>query len=96
MIDVAELDHLAALARLHLNPGEREAMTADLNKVLGYFEQLSSVGTDGVAEMQRPVTLVNVLREDEPGEVFPQAVALSLAAETQDGQIRVPRTVEAD
>ncbi|MFK7601449.1 Asp-tRNA(Asn)/Glu-tRNA(Gln) amidotransferase subunit GatC [Deinococcus sp. SM5_A1] len=96
MIDAAQMDHLASLARLELTPDEREAMTRDLVRVLGYFEQLREVNTDGVEEMQRPVTLVNVLRDDVPGQAFPASVIEALAPETQDGFIRVPRTVEAD
>ncbi|QFP77154.1 Asp-tRNA(Asn)/Glu-tRNA(Gln) amidotransferase subunit GatC [Deinococcus sp. AJ005] len=96
MIDAAQMDHLASLARLELTPDERATMTQDLVRVLGYFEQLSEVNTDGVEEMQRPVNLVNVLRDDVPGEAFPVSVIAALAPEMQDGLIRVPRTVEAD
>ncbi|MDV6375716.1 Asp-tRNA(Asn)/Glu-tRNA(Gln) amidotransferase subunit GatC [Deinococcus arenicola] len=96
MIDAAQMDHLASLARLELTPDERETMTQDLVRVLGYFEQLSEVNTDGVEEMQRPVTLVNVLRDDTPGQAFPVSVVEALAPEMQGGLIRVPRTVEAD
>ena len=96
MIDAAQLDHLALLARLELTPEEREAMRADLNSILGYFEQLRAVDTDGVEEMQRPVDLVNVLREDVPGERFGPEVVAALAPEMQDGFVRVPRTVEQD
>lgn len=95
MIDAAQIDHLAALARLQLTPDERTAMQEDLTRVLGYFEQLNEVDTDGVEEMQRPVNLVNVLRDDVPGEVFPTSVIAKLAPEMQDGQIKIPRTVEA-
>lgn len=96
MIDAAQMNHLASLARLELTPEERETMTQDLSRVLGYFEQLREVDTDGVEEMQRPVTLVNVLRDDVPGEPFATSVIDGLAPETQDGFIRVPRTVEAE
>lgn len=96
MIDAAQMDHLARLARLHLTPEERDTMAGDLNSVLGYFRQLEAVDTTGVQEMQRPVDLVNVLRDDVPGETFSQATALALAPETQDGFIRVPRTVEVE
>ena len=96
MIDAAQIDHLANLARLQLTPEERTAMQEDLSRVLGYFEQLSEVDTHGVEEMQRPVTLVNVLREDVPGAAFAPSVVAALAPEMQSGQIKVPRTVEAD
>ena len=71
-------------------------MGQDLNAILGYFEQLSAVDTTGVEEMQRPVALVNVLRDDEPGVAFGPEVVAALAPETQDGFVRVPRTVEQD
>lgn len=96
MIDAAQIEYLAQLARLELTPEEREAMREDLNNILGYFEQLSEVDTTGVEEMQRPVDLVNVLREDEPGERFAPAVVAALAPEMQGGFVRVPRTVEQD
>ncbi|MFC4426313.1 Asp-tRNA(Asn)/Glu-tRNA(Gln) amidotransferase subunit GatC [Deinococcus navajonensis] len=96
MIDAAQLDHLAQLARLHLTPEERETMASDLNSILGYFEQLQAVDTAGVEEMQRPVALVNVLRDDLPEEAFGPEVVAALAPEMQAGQIRVPRTVEQD
>lgn len=96
MIDAAQVEHLAALARLQLTPEEKTAMQEDLARILGYFEQLNEVNTDGVEEMQRPVNLVNVLREDIPGAVFPHAVVEALAPEAQEGFIRVPRTVEVD
>lgn len=96
MIDAAQVEHLAHLARLDLTPGERETMRHDLNAILGYFEQLSAVDTAGVQEMQRPVALVNVLRDDEPGEVLGRDVVEALAPETEGGFVRVPRTVEAE
>lgn len=96
MIDAAQIDHLAALARLELTPDERQAMREDLSRVLGYFEQLGAAPTEGVSEMQRPVDLVNVLRDDVPGEVLPAEVVPSLAPETQGSFIRVPRTVETE
>jgi len=97
MIDAAQIDHLAQLARLHLTPEERAPMQADLTRVLGYFEQLNEVDTDGVQEMQRPVNLVNVLRDDVAGDVFPVSTVTALAPESMpDGHIRVPRTVETD
>jgi aspartyl-tRNA(Asn)/glutamyl-tRNA(Gln) amidotransferase subunit C len=94
MIEAATTQHLAALSRLELTPAELADMQADLNKMLGYFEKLQELDTDGVPEMQRPIALVNVLRPDVPGEMFTQETVMDLAPESQDGFIRVPRTVE--
>ncbi|PYE56355.1 Asp-tRNA(Asn)/Glu-tRNA(Gln) amidotransferase subunit GatC [Deinococcus yavapaiensis] len=94
MIDAAQMQHLMKLARLDLTPEEAQRMQGDLNKILGYFEKLGELDTDGVEEMQRPVALENVLREDVPTSMFTSSEALSLAVETQDGFFKVPRTVE--
>lgn len=95
-LDAGEVGHLARLARLDLTPQEQEALRGDLGRILGYFEQLRAVDTAGVEEMQRPVTLVNVLRDDVPGEVFAPEVVATLAPEMEGGFVRVPRTVETD
>ena len=94
MIDAAEMAHLKQLARLDLDDTETEQMRGELNAILDYFALLQELDTEGVPEMQRPVALVNVMREDVPGEMFSQTEALSLAPESQDGFIKVPRTVE--
>lgn len=94
MIDASEMAHLKNLARLDLDDAETEGLRGELNAILGYFAQLQELDTAGVPEMQRPVALANVMREDVPGEMFSQAEALSLAPESQDGFVRVPRTVE--
>lgn len=96
MIDAAQLDHLANLARLQLTAEEKTNMQRDLSRMLGYFEQLSEVNTEGVEEMQRPIHLVNVLRDDLPSSPFSREVVEALAPEMQGGQIKIPRTVEAE
>ncbi|WP_161881649.1 Asp-tRNA(Asn)/Glu-tRNA(Gln) amidotransferase subunit GatC [Deinococcus alpinitundrae] len=96
MIDAAEMNHLTELARLDLAEVEAEQLRGELNAILGYFEQLQAVNTEGVEEMQRPVALVNVMRDDVPGEMLPHATLESLAPEMQGGFVKVPRTVEAE
>ena len=96
MIDAAELNHLMTLARLDLGADEAEEMRGELNAILGYFEQLQAVDTEGVEEMQRPVALVNVMREDVPGEMLPHSALEKLAPEMQGGFVKVPRTVETE
>ncbi|ADI14832.1 Asp-tRNA(Asn)/Glu-tRNA(Gln) amidotransferase subunit GatC [Truepera radiovictrix] len=94
MLSDQEMEHLKSLARLELDARETAALRDDLNALLGFFERLSELDTDGVAEMQRPVEHTNVFREDEPRPGLTQAEALALAVEAQDGFFRVPRTVD--
>lgn len=94
MIDAAEMEHLKQLARLDLTPEETQQMQGDLNTILGYFEKLNELDTEGVEEMQRPVALVNVMRDDMPGPMFTHEQAMQLAVEQEDGFFKVPRTVD--
>jgi aspartyl-tRNA(Asn)/glutamyl-tRNA(Gln) amidotransferase subunit C len=94
MIDASEMEHLKKLARLHLEDEETQHLQGDLNRILGYFEKLGELDTDGVPEMTRPVALVNVTRPDEPGEMLSPEDAASVAVEMQGGFFRVPRTVD--
>ena len=91
-----QLAHLENLARIEVEPGERESLRDDLSKILDYFEKLGELDTEGVAEMVRPVHLENVLREDEVTGSLPREVVIGLAVETEDGFLKVPRTVEGD
>lgn len=96
MIDSAEMQRLTQLACLELAPEESERLRSDLNQMLSYFEQLQRVDTAGVSEMQRPVTLLNVMREDEVGSMLPASALDALCPEMQGGFVRVPRTVEVE
>ena len=96
MIDAAEMNHLTELARLELAEGEAAELRGELNAILGYFEQLQAVNTEGVEEMQRPVALVNVMRDDVPAEMLAHAALENLAPAMQGGFVKVPRTVETE
>ncbi len=96
MIEASEMGHLMNLARLDVGAQEAEQLRGELNAILGYFEQLQAVDTAGVEEMQRPVALVNVMRDDVPGEMLPFSALEQLAPQMQGGMIRVPRTVDSE
>ncbi|MEX2534205.1 MAG: Asp-tRNA(Asn)/Glu-tRNA(Gln) amidotransferase subunit GatC [Trueperaceae bacterium] len=91
-----ELARLEGLARIALDPEERDSLRDDLGAVLEYFATINELDTDGVEEMVRPVPLANVLREDEVHDSLPRETALGLAVETEDGFFKVPRTVDGD
>lgn len=88
-----QLDHLANLAKLHLDEQERPAMLSQLSDLLGYFEQLAAVDTHELEPLQRPLELLNVWRFDEAGAVFEHEVIQQLAPEMVDDLIKIPRTL---
>ena len=58
------VDHLAHLARLSFNPGEKNAIREDLQQMINFIEKLQEVDTTGVKPLMFMTDEVNVLRED--------------------------------
>jgi aspartyl-tRNA(Asn)/glutamyl-tRNA(Gln) amidotransferase subunit C len=94
LISDEEMTRLKGLARLELSPEETTKVKADLNTILDYFEELRGLDTDNVDELTRPVSSVNVFREDEVRPGLTHEEALALGVETEEGFYRVPRTLE--
>lgn len=91
-----EVDHIALLARLDLSGQERERAATELSQILGYFETLNQLDTDGVEPMAHVLPVENVLRQDVARPSMPREAVLQNAPEAADGMFQVPRVVEAE
>lgn len=63
-ISKKELEHLADLSRIELNPGEEEKLLKDLGAILDHFKELQALDTANVVPMTGGTDLMNVLRPD--------------------------------
>ncbi|RDI94841.1 Asp-tRNA(Asn)/Glu-tRNA(Gln) amidotransferase GatCAB subunit C [Meiothermus sp. QL-1] len=88
------IQHLGRLARLSLTPEEVGQLEGELRAIVGFFEQLQELDTEGLAELARPVEVTNRLRPDQVQPSLPQAEALSVAIEQEEGYFKVPRVIE--
>ena len=90
-----QIDRIAALAHLALGPGQRERLTADLERILDYVDQLTAVPTDGVPATAHVHDTPRALRSDVVLPSLPVADALSNApdGDSNSGAFRVPRVV---
>lgn len=86
--------HLGKLSRLALSPDEEAKLEGELRSIVGFFEKLNELDTEGLPEMARPVEITNRLRADEVRSSLPQEKALSVAIEQKDDQFKVPRVIE--
>ena len=93
-ITLAEVEHVARLARLALDADEKDRLRGQLDAILGYIEQLRGVDTAGVEPTAHVLPLVNVMRDDEVRPSYPPDAMLANAPDAQDGQFRVPRILE--
>ncbi len=86
-----EVAHVARLAQLALSEDELDAFTSQLAAVLDHAADLEALNVDDVEPSTHPFPLKNVLRIDEPGEVFAIEEVIEVAPEIEEGQFRVPR-----
>jgi aspartyl-tRNA(Asn)/glutamyl-tRNA(Gln) amidotransferase subunit C len=93
-ITLAEVEHVARLARLALGGDEKERMRSQLDVILGYVERLRRVDTTGVEPTAHVLPLVNVMRDDEVRPSYPADAMLANAPDPHDEQVRVPRILE--
>jgi aspartyl-tRNA(Asn)/glutamyl-tRNA(Gln) amidotransferase subunit C len=93
-ITLAEVEHVARLARLALAADEKERMRSQLDAILGYIEQLRRVDVTGVEPTAHVLLLVNVMRDDEVRPSYPAEAMLQNAPDAHEEQFRVPRILE--
>lgn len=89
-----EVEHVARLARLALSEDELQALTGQLDAILGYVEQLNNLDTDGIEPTAHAVPMENAFREDVARPSLPVDLALQNAPAATDGCFRVPKVIE--
>lgn len=94
MISIAEVEHVAHLARLALSPEEQQRFTEQLNAILAYMDQLNDVPTDDVEPTSHVLDLINVFRDDTARQLISVEEALQNAPESTHQYFVVPRIVE--
>ena len=95
-ISVEEVAHIANLARLELEPGQGEAMARELDRILGYAEQLQALDTDGIEPTAHVLPLVTPVRRDEPASPVDPEAALSNAPARGGAAFAVPKVLDED
>ena len=88
-IDHAQVQHVAALARIALTDAETEAFTRQLSDILDQFQTLQSLDADGVEPTAHVAGLDTVLRDDEPAPALDVADTLRNAPQRHGDFFRV-------
>ena len=84
-----EVNHIAELADVGINPEELAPFTHQFNAILEYFDVLDRVSGDTALTRD----LYNVMREDLVEPSLPQEDVLRNAAAQEDGFIKAPRVM---
>jgi aspartyl-tRNA(Asn)/glutamyl-tRNA(Gln) amidotransferase subunit C len=81
--------HLANLARIALTDAEIEKLTGELGAIVESVAKVSEVATPDVPATSHPIRLVNVFRDDVPGETLTTEQALAGAPEHDGSRFKV-------
>ncbi len=89
------IESLSKLSRIALTDEEKQALFADLEKILTYIEMLDEVDTEGARPCNSVLAeLQSVFREDQIEKILPREDFLNNAPEQIGGLIRVPTVIK--
>ncbi len=89
-----QVEHVARLARLALADEELDALTGEMDAILGYVEKLNNLDTDHIVPTAHAVPMENAFRDDRIGPSLGTEKAVSNAPEAADGCFVVPKVIE--
>lgn len=95
-ISRAEVEQIAALARLALEPAEIESMAHDLASILGHMEELNRVDLGATAPMDGVSEHTAPFRDDVPGADRLNLPVEEMAPHSEEGFFVVPRLAALD
>ncbi len=84
-LSLAEVEHVAELARLGLTDAEKALFRGQLSAILDYAAVLQSVDTSAIPPTATVLPLRNVMREDAARPSLAQEDVLANAPEARDG-----------
>ena len=86
-LSIADVEHIAELAKLALTPDEIEHYRQQLSDILEHFETLKQVDTSTVPPTASVLPLRTVMREDAVRPSLPTEDALANAPDQADGYL---------
>lgn len=93
-ITVADVEHVARLARLELSGDEKVLFAGQMDAILAYVDKLKGLNTDGILPTSHAVPMENTFREDLTLPSIGVEKALANAPERVESFYRVPKVIE--
>ncbi|HWF44537.1 MAG TPA: Asp-tRNA(Asn)/Glu-tRNA(Gln) amidotransferase subunit GatC [Candidatus Kapabacteria bacterium] len=95
MVTRDEVKKVADLAKLEFESNELDALTTELNSVLGYIDQLKELDVSAIAPLENLNEAVEspVLRKDEVRQSLSVEEALKNAPKSADNYFLVPKVL---
>lgn len=88
-LNAADVEHLATLARIELEPDEIKAVASDFTDIHSLILKVQEAAGPDVAVTSHPIVMPNAVRPDEVGEVLSTEQVLQSAPASASGRFRV-------
>jgi aspartyl-tRNA(Asn)/glutamyl-tRNA(Gln) amidotransferase subunit C len=92
-VTIQDVERVAALAHLDFSAEEKAKLTAELNTILTYMDQLNQLDTSSVEPLAQVVQLQNVVREDLLVPGISREEALKNAPAKTGAFFKVPKVI---
>jgi len=93
-LSLADVEHIAQLARLELSPEEKELFREQLSAILDHAARLQELDTEAIPPTAQVIEWRNVMREDQVTPSLAQEEVLANAPEAREGYFVVPTVLE--
>lgn len=93
-ISQQEIEKIAHLARLEIQPDKMEELKQSINRVIDWMDALNEVDTTNVEPLVHITEALNHLREDEAKATLERSRALELGPDTNETFFKVPQVIE--
>ena len=93
-ISHSEVERVARLARLRIDPADLDDRARDLGRILELFDRLAAVDTRGVEPLSHPLDATLRLRPDAVTEEVDRTALQRGAPQVEGGMYVVPRVIE--
>jgi aspartyl-tRNA(Asn)/glutamyl-tRNA(Gln) amidotransferase subunit C len=90
----ADVEHVARLARLGLEPSELDQLAEQLSHILTAMDVLNRLDTSAIPPTAQVIPLQNVMRDDVPRPSWPVEDILRNAPRVRNQQFLVPAVLE--
>lgn len=94
VLTLDDVDRIAHLARIEVEPREAERVLAQLRGIFGLIEAMQAVSTEGVEPMSHAQDVMLRWREDVVTGSDQRALFQSIAPQVEAGLYLVPKVLE--
>ncbi len=91
-----DIQHLATLARLKIEPEQEIVLNKELNDIITMIDTLQQADTRDVDPLAHPLDQSQPLRQDQVTETDQRSELQENAPDTQDGLFIVPQFIETE